>query len=130
VYYGQSYIAFIRYDIEDIDTIDEVSGVSDNNNVPPRYAMLSFVSTIFIVSIKFNSVQRYSLPGRFIIPLPKMLSESSKHAEFAPNDIVLALYPGTTCFYKAKVIVPPSKVRDDKHVLPNTYIPNIILIYY
>jgi hypothetical protein len=25
-------------------------------------------------------------------------------AEYRPGDIVLALYPGTTCFYRAKVV--------------------------
>ncbi|RKP05227.1 SGF29 tudor-like domain-containing protein, partial [Thamnocephalis sphaerospora] len=34
--------------------------------------------------------------------------------EFPAGHIVLALYPNTTCFYKASVIVPPSKVRDPR----------------
>ena len=33
--------------------------------------------------------------------------------EFAVGDKVLALYPGTTCFYEAAVIEPPSKRKKD-----------------
>lgn len=56
-------------------------------------------------------IRRYSLGGKFIIPLPKFLPESFRNAEFVTGDTVLALYPETTCFYRAFVITPPSKVR-------------------
>jgi hypothetical protein len=55
-------------------------------------------------------IGRYSVTGRFIIPLPKSLPDSFKNAEFPAGDIVLALYPETTCFYRATVVAPPSKV--------------------
>ncbi|CAG8800700.1 10987_t:CDS:1, partial [Racocetra fulgida] len=30
--------------------------------------------------------------------------------EFPQSATVIALYPGTTCFYKADVVLPPSKI--------------------
>lgn len=33
--------------------------------------------------------------------------------EFPAGHTVLALYPSTTCFYKAVVVQPPSKVFSD-----------------
>lgn len=51
------------------------------------------------------------LPPRYVIPV-----KTSEDAKFSPEiptqQDVLALYPGTTCFYKAIVIAPPSKVSD------------------
>lgn len=50
------------------------------------------------------------LPPRYVIPV-----KSSEEAKLSPEtpayQDVLALYPGTTCFYKATVIAPPSKVN-------------------
>ncbi|ORY06117.1 DUF1325-domain-containing protein [Basidiobolus meristosporus CBS 931.73] len=53
---------------------------------------------------------RYNLPPRNIIPLPEeaILNE---YPEFDIDHVVLALYPNTTCFYKAIVVLPPSKVQ-------------------
>jgi len=34
--------------------------------------------------------------------------------EFPAGHTVLALYPSTTCFYKAVVIRPPSKVKETR----------------
>lgn len=51
----------------------------------------------------------HMLSPKYLIPVP-----TPKEAENAPeipaNQDVLALYPGTTCFYKAIVISPPNKV--------------------
>jgi len=49
------------------------------------------------------------LSPRYVIPV--LSSEAAKSSpEIPAQQDVLALYPGTTCFYKATVIAPPSKV--------------------
>jgi hypothetical protein len=49
------------------------------------------------------------LSPRYVIPV--LSSEAAKSSpEIPAQQDVLALYPGTTCFYKAIVIAPPSKV--------------------
>lgn len=51
------------------------------------------------------------LPPRYLIPV--LTSEEAKLSpEIPPHQDVLALYPGTTCFYKATVIAPPSKTKE------------------
>ena len=53
----------------------------------------------------------HNVPGRMVIPLP--LSEPSHYTpynEFARGVWILALYPDTTCFYKALVHTPPSQM--------------------
>ncbi|ORX75548.1 DUF1325-domain-containing protein [Basidiobolus meristosporus CBS 931.73] len=57
---------------------------------------------------------KYNLPLRNIIPLPEeyALDEIS---EFEVNHVVLALYPNTTCFYKATVVLPPSKISEPEY---------------
>uniref|UniRef100_A0A1I7TE04 SGF29 C-terminal domain-containing protein n=1 Tax=Caenorhabditis tropicalis TaxID=1561998 RepID=A0A1I7TE04_9PELO len=49
-----------------------------------------------------------------LIPLPKFKANpaSDKHALFAQNAIVLALYPQTTCFYKGIVQSQPVDFRE------------------
>ena len=52
---------------------------------------------------------QHQVPGRMVLPLP--LTEPSMYTqynEFARGVWVLALYPDTTCFYKALVHTPPS----------------------
>ncbi|RUO96512.1 SGF29 tudor-like domain-containing protein [Jimgerdemannia flammicorona] len=53
--------------------------------------------------------QKYMVPIKSVIPIPNE-SEVRLLPEIPPNQDVLALYPGTTCFYKATVVVSPSKV--------------------
>lgn len=48
------------------------------------------------------------LQPRNIIPIPGM-NEVKNLIEINPSQPVLALYPGTTCFYRAKVVSPPFK---------------------
>jgi SAGA-associated factor 29 len=47
-----------------------------------------------------------------MIPNPADIRPSQ---EFTPNTTVLALYPGTTCFYKASVVLPPTKLSSQSH---------------
>ncbi|KAG2231786.1 hypothetical protein INT48_005441 [Thamnidium elegans] len=73
----------------------------------------------------FGEKQRYMLPPRYVIPV-KSSEEAKLSPEIPAYQDVLALYPGTTCFYKATVIAPPSKVKvqfeDDndevKYIMP------------
>ncbi|KAI9341820.1 SGF29 tudor-like domain-containing protein [Zopfochytrium polystomum] len=51
----------------------------------------------------------YLFPAKMVIPLPTQV-DSTK--EFPEGHTVLALYPGTSCFYKAIVQSPPSKTND------------------
>ncbi|RUS26331.1 SGF29 tudor-like domain-containing protein [Jimgerdemannia flammicorona] len=69
-----------KYQVEDVDQ-------DDNSGVRPIYV----------------------LSTKSVIPIPEE-SEVRLLPEIPPNQGVLALYPGTTCFYKATVVVSPSKV--------------------
>lgn len=48
------------------------------------------------------------LTPRQVIPIPDNMDNQP---EYPSGRHVLALYPGTTCFYKATVMTPPSKVK-------------------
>ncbi|KAG2226615.1 hypothetical protein INT45_005101 [Circinella minor] len=64
---------------------------------------------------EFGQKQRYLLPPRNVIPVPD--GRDIRHApEIGAGNDVLALYPGTTCFYKATVILPPSKHAKNKDI--------------
>ncbi|CAO3675417.1 unnamed protein product [Rhizopus stolonifer] len=60
---------------------------------------------------EFGKRQRYMLQPRNVIPIPNV-NEVMALAELGTGEDVLALYPGTTCFYKAKVVAPPSKNKE------------------
>ncbi|KAI8089902.1 SGF29 tudor-like domain-containing protein [Halteromyces radiatus] len=62
---------------------------------------------------EFGQTQRYMLPSRQVIPIPDAIEH---RPEFPPGRHVLALYPGTTCFYKAIVMSPPSKNKDNNAI--------------
>ncbi|SAL98106.1 hypothetical protein [Absidia glauca] len=57
----------------------------------------------------FGETQHYMLLPRQLIPIP---DRNDHRPEYPTGRHVLALYPGTTCFYKAIVVVPPSKNKD------------------
>ncbi|KAK2145827.1 hypothetical protein LSH36_655g01052 [Paralvinella palmiformis] len=63
--------------------------------------------------------ERHTLSRRRIVPLPiwKANPETDPEALFQKDTLVLALYPQTTCFYRALVAEPPSKPSDDYSVL-------------
>lgn len=54
-----------------------------------------------------------------VIPLPKFKAdpEINPEAIFSKDFSVLALYPGTTCFYRAIVFKPPEKAEDPYQLL-------------
>ncbi|KAI8638770.1 SGF29 tudor-like domain-containing protein [Parasitella parasitica] len=60
---------------------------------------------------EFGQKQRYMLQPRNVIPIPNV-DEAKGLSEISTGQDVLALYPGTTCFYRAKVAAPPSKNKD------------------
>ena len=47
----------------------------------------------------------------------RALAVTSIQLEFGAGRKVLALYPGTTCFYEAEVVQPPSKRRKENDYL-------------
>uniref|UniRef100_A0A8C3HF82 SAGA complex associated factor 29 n=1 Tax=Chrysemys picta bellii TaxID=8478 RepID=A0A8C3HF82_CHRPI len=57
--------------------------------------------------------ERHTLSRRRIIPLPqwKANPETDPEALFQKDQLVLALYPQTTCFYRALIHAPPQRVR-------------------
>lgn len=57
--------------------------------------------------------RRHTLSRRRIIPLPqwKANPETDPEALFSKDQLVLALYPQTTCFYRALIHTPPHRVR-------------------
>uniref|UniRef100_H3A8P0 SAGA complex associated factor 29 n=1 Tax=Latimeria chalumnae TaxID=7897 RepID=H3A8P0_LATCH len=63
--------------------------------------------------------ERHTLSRRRIIPLPqwKANPETDPEALFQKDQLVLALYPQTTCFYRALIHAPPQRHQDDYSVL-------------
>lgn len=63
--------------------------------------------------------RRHTLSRRRIIPLPqwKANPETDPEALFSKDQLVLALYPQTTCFYRALIHTPPHRPQDDYSVL-------------
>ncbi|KAG1441836.1 hypothetical protein G6F56_011313 [Rhizopus delemar] len=58
--------------------------------------------------------QYYMLSPKYVIPVPTP-KEAELAQEIPVHKDVLALYPGTTCFYKATVISSPNKNKDIKN---------------
>lgn len=63
--------------------------------------------------------ERHTLSRRRVIPLPLMRAnpETEEEALFPKGSVVMALYPQTTCFYKALVNQLPITAMDDYEVL-------------
>lgn len=62
---------------------------------------------------------RHILSRRRVVPLPLMRAnpETDSHALFPKGSIVMALYPQTTCFYKAVVNQLPTSATEEYEVL-------------
>lgn len=62
---------------------------------------------------------RHTLSKRRVVPLPLMRAnpETDPSALFPKGSVVMALYPQTTCFYKAVVNKLPQTATDDYEVL-------------
>eukprot|EP00850_Spirogloea_muscicola_P005210 SM000023S07666 [mRNA] locus=s23:781405:784068:- [translate_table: standard] len=63
-----------------------------------------------------SSQRKYRLPASCIIPLPKR-PELINISMFPPGSQVLAVYPGTTALYRARVAGPPRKRKSDDYLL-------------
>lgn len=65
-----------------------------------------------------NGKERHHLSRRRVIPLPKLKANPVTHPQalFQKDQIVMALYPQTTCFYKAVIHQPPSRPQDEYSV--------------
>ncbi|CAA9998092.1 unnamed protein product [Nesidiocoris tenuis] len=63
--------------------------------------------------------QRFVLDRSRIVPLPLMRAnpETDPEALFAPGTMVMAIYPQTTCFYKAIVNAPPVNCLDEYEIV-------------
>lgn len=74
---------------------------------------------------------RHTLSRREVVPLPLMRAnpETDHYALFQEGAVVMALYPQTTCFYKAIVNQLPTSVLDDYELIfedssyPDGYAP-------
>ncbi|XP_031553216.1 SAGA-associated factor 29-like [Actinia tenebrosa] len=62
-----------------------------------------------------NGKERHHLSRRRVVPLPKQKANPLTHpnALFQKDQVVMALYPQTTCFYKAVIHEPPARPQDD-----------------
>ncbi|KAH0561777.1 SAGA-associated factor 29 [Cotesia glomerata] len=62
---------------------------------------------------------RHTLSRRRVVPLPLMRAnpDTDAHALFPKGSIVMALYPQTTCFYKAVVNQLPNSATEEYEVL-------------
>jgi len=66
-----------------------------------------------------NQKKRHILSKKYVVPLPLMRanSETDPSALFPQGTVVMALYPQTTCFYKAIVNKLPQTHMDEYEVL-------------
>jgi SAGA-associated factor 29 len=66
-----------------------------------------------------NEKRRYHVSKRRIIPLPRYKVDPKLHPQalFKPKQLVLALYPQTTCFYRAIIHEQPSDINSEYSVL-------------
>ncbi|KAK9875313.1 hypothetical protein WA026_007709 [Henosepilachna vigintioctopunctata] len=66
-----------------------------------------------------NEKSRHTLSKRRVIPLPLMRAnpETDPSALFPQGTVVMALFPQTSCFYKAIVNKPPATHTDDYEIL-------------
>ncbi|KAL3858196.1 hypothetical protein ACJMK2_012800 [Sinanodonta woodiana] len=79
--------------------------------------------------------ERHTLSKRRVVPLPiwKANPETDPEALFSKESLVLALYPQTTCFYRALIHEPPKRPQDDYSVLfedtsyPSGYSPPLMV---
>ncbi|XP_017771097.1 PREDICTED: SAGA-associated factor 29 isoform X2 [Nicrophorus vespilloides] len=66
-----------------------------------------------------NQIKRHVVAKKFVVPLPLMRAnpETDPEALFPQGTLVMALYPQTTCFYKAIINKCPATHVDEYEVL-------------
>jgi len=79
----------------------------------------SSVSKYELEDVDEETKEKYHTLGkRHVVPLPLMRADPLTHPEalFPKNTLVLALYPQTTCFYKAIIVGQPKTHSDEYEV--------------
>ncbi|KAI9582807.1 SAGA-associated factor 29 [Glossina fuscipes] len=98
-----------------------VKGVEDEENwiLAEVVQFLQRQNKYDVIDIDEEQKDRHVLSKRKVIPLPLMRAnpETDGHALFAKDTIVMALYPQTTCFYKAIIHKLPQSATEDYEVL-------------
>ncbi|KAM7356585.1 SAGA-associated factor 29 [Cochliomyia hominivorax] len=98
-----------------------VKGVEDEENwiLAEVVQFLNRQNKYDVVDIDEEQKDRHVLSRRKVIPLPLMRAnpETDGHALFPKETVVMALYPQTTCFYKAIIHRLPQTATEDYEVL-------------
>lgn len=98
-----------------------VKGVEDDENwiLAEVVQFLHRQNKYDVIDIDEEQKDRHVLSKRKIIPLPLMRAnpETDGHALFPKDTVVMALYPQTTCFYKAIIHRLPQTATEDYLVL-------------
>lgn len=79
-----------------------VKPLQESKNRFPFFALSHFFS-------HSHFLRRYVVPPQQVRPLPDSDVAAVKLHEFPVNHVVLALFPATTCLYRAIVVGAPSK---------------------
>jgi SAGA-associated factor 29 len=79
----------------------------------------SSLSKYEVDDIDEESKEHLTLSRRRVVPLPVLRAnpETDPQALFPKDTVVMALYPQTTCFYKAVVNAPPQTHNDEYEIL-------------
>mmetsp|Transcript_29991 Transcript_29991/g.50357 ORF Transcript_29991/g.50357 Transcript_29991/m.50357 type:complete len:379 (+) Transcript_29991:168-1304(+) len=64
--------------------------------------------------------KHHTIPSKYIVPLPST-NDSLPFPEFPKDSKVLAMFPDSTCFYKATVVAPPSRRQKQRTGAPLEY---------
>jgi SGF29 tudor-like domain len=78
----------------------------------------AFISLTCILRTTFQVIVRcYNTTLRAIIPLPdpnappQSAAHLNAYPQFSSGSVVMALYPDTSCFYRAEVVSSPSEIH-------------------
>lgn len=108
---GDMVVALVKVTESDEDDwiIAEVSSFNASTNKYEVYDILK----------EQNQKAKHILSKRWVIPLPLMRAnpETDSAALFPKGAVVMALYPTTTCFYKALVNKPPQTHMDQYELI-------------
>lgn len=118
-----------------VAALTKVSAMDKGGNDEENWIMAEVISyshhtqRFEVHDIDEEQKPRHILSKRRIVPLPlyRANPETDAHALFAKGTIVMALYPQTTCFYKAIINDLPATAKQDYEVLfedstyPNGY---------
>uniref|UniRef100_A0A023F0S9 Putative histone acetyltransferase saga associated factor sgf29 n=1 Tax=Triatoma infestans TaxID=30076 RepID=A0A023F0S9_TRIIF len=99
--------------------VKNVEGDEDNWILAEVVSFNAITRKYEVDDIDEEQKPRHTLSKRRVVPLPLMRAnpETDSHALFHKGAIVMALYPQTTCFYKAIVNQLPGSPTEDYEVL-------------